>query len=76
MTKNSGTAVAMIVDLVRSRQHPDRAAAQSALVAALARVNDDVPALQPLAPTVGDESQALYPDVSSALHASLLQVGS
>lgn len=72
MTLNSNTAAAVIVDLVRSRQQPDRAAAQEALVAALSRVNDAVPALQPLAPTVGDESQALYPDVRSAVHATLL----
>ena len=70
MTENAGIAV--IVDLVGSRRQPDRAAAQEHLVNALAEVNDAVPALQPLAPTIGDESQAAYADLSTALHATLL----
>ncbi len=70
MTENAGIAV--IVDLVGSRRQPDRAGAQQQLVDALAEVNDVIPALQPLAPTIGDESQAAYADLSAALHATLL----
>jgi len=64
--------IAVIVDLVGSRRQPDRAGAQKQLVAALAEVNDTVPALQPLAPTIGDESQAAYADLPAALQATLL----
>jgi len=70
MADNVGIAV--IVDLVGSRRQPDRTAAQEHLVNALTEVNDVVPALQPLAPTIGDESQAAYADLSSALYATLL----
>lgn len=70
MTEHVGIAV--IVDLVGSRKQPDRAAAQQDFVAALAEVNEIVPALQPLAATIGDESQAAYVDLSAALQATLL----
>jgi hypothetical protein len=70
MTEHAGIAV--IVDLVGSRRQPDRAAAQQHLVAALTEVNDVVPALQPMAPTIGDESQGAYADLSGALQATLL----
>ncbi|MGA8987460.1 SatD family protein [Aeromicrobium sp.] len=64
--------VAVIADLVGSRTQPDRAAAQYNLVAALAQVNRSVDAVQPLAPTIGDECQGVYADVPSALRATLL----
>lgn len=64
--------VAVIVDLVRSRDLPDRSDAQRRLVAAFTLANSKVTAIQPLAPTVGDESQALYADVPTALLATLL----
>jgi len=69
---DSVTGIAVILDLVGSRLQPDRSAAQQQLVETLARVNDEVAALQPLAPTVGDECQGAYVDLPSALRASLL----
>lgn len=63
--------VAVIVDLVGSREQPDRAAAQRRLVAALETCNRAVPAVQPLAPTVGDECQGVYADLPAALEATL-----
>jgi hypothetical protein len=68
----SSPGYAVIVDLVGSRAQPDRAAAQQQLEVALAAVNDVVDALQPLAPTIGDECQGAYADLSSALRAALL----
>ena len=65
--------VALIVDIVGSRRIPDRVAAQGDLDAAIARVTNDLPvALTPLHPIVGDEMQAVYPDVGTAIRASLL----
>jgi hypothetical protein len=66
------SGVAVISDLVGSRTHPDRAAVQAAVERALAAVNAQVDAVQPLAPTIGDECQGLYADVASALRAILL----
>ncbi len=63
---------AVIVDLVGSRAQPDRVVAQQQLVDALAVVNRDVPAVQPLAPTIGDECQGAYGDLPAALHAALM----
>lgn len=64
--------IAVIVDLVGSRRQPDRGAAQQHLVDALVEVNAAVPALQPLAPTIGDESQGAYAGLSAAMLATLL----
>jgi hypothetical protein len=57
---------------VASREQPDRRAAQRVLVAGLEEVNALAPAVQPLRPTVGDESQGIYADLPSALGATLL----
>lgn len=62
----------MIVDLVGSRRHPDRAWVHRVFTGALDAVNQAVAADQPLAPTVGDEAQARYRSVADALLASLL----
>lgn len=64
--------VAVIVDLVGSRQHRDRAWVHRVFTTALAAVNEAVEADQPLAPTVGDEAQARYLSVEAALRATLL----
>lgn len=64
--------VAVVGDLVGSRRAPDRRALHHTLTAALADANALVPALQPLAPTVGDEFQGTYSDVASAVLATLL----
>lgn len=66
------TRVAMIVDLVGSRQHNDRAWVHKTLMDALEAVNFAVDADQSLAPTVGDEAQARYRTVQAAISASLL----
>jgi hypothetical protein len=65
-------AVAVIVDISRSRSHPDRRVLQAGVVEALDEVNRLVPALQPLEPTVGDEFQGAYSGLSLALRATLL----
>ena len=66
------TAVALIGDLVSSREHPDRAAVQQALVRALAEVEALVPSVQPLDVTLGDEFQGAYATVADAALAALL----
>jgi len=66
------TAVALIGDVVDSRQHPDRAAAQAALVRALSEVEALVPSVQPLDVTLGDEFQGAYATVADAALAALL----
>ena len=68
----SKTAVAVIVDVSRSRAHADRAALQRDMEAAFDRANAAVTPLQPLEPTVGDEFQAVYTDLPTALRATLV----
>lgn len=64
---------AVLADIVGSRRLPDRAAAQTSLDGAIARVEGEFPDLvRPLRPTVGDEQQALYPDLDSAMAGLLL----
>ncbi len=62
----------LLGDLVGSRRVPDRAAVQGGLLAALAQVNEQVPAQQPLEPTIGDEFQGAYDAVADAVRASML----
>lgn len=64
--------VAVIIDISRSRAHPDRSELQSEVSEAFARVNDLVPSVQPIEATVGDEFQAVYSDILAALPATLL----
>ncbi|RFA12787.1 hypothetical protein B7R21_10705 [Subtercola boreus] len=68
----SDAKVAVILDLVDSRQIADRAAAQKLLERAFAVVNDAVDHLEPFAATVGDEFQAVYSTLADALEATLL----
>lgn len=63
---------AVVGDLVGSRQHASRSAAQRALIGALDLVNTRVPAVQPLEPTIGDELQGVYADLHDALRATVL----
>lgn len=72
MAMKRKTGVALIGDVVGSRQHDDRTGMQRAFVAALDRVNQEVPAEQPLSPTVGDECQAVYADIATAVNVTLL----
>ncbi len=66
----SGAAV--IGDVVGSREKTRDRTWHGELVAALDRVNAQVPSVQPLAPTVGDEFQGLYATPAAALRATLL----
>jgi hypothetical protein len=68
---------AVIVDIVDSKKLVDRPAAQAAIEGAFAGVDEliarDVPSssTEPLVATVGDEFQAVYPTLGSALEATL-----
>lgn len=63
---------ALLGDVVESRRAASRRALHERLGAALRRVDETVPALEPLTTTVSDEFQGVYPDVGSAVLASLL----
>lgn len=66
------SGVAVIIDLVGSRQLRDRELSQHQLVEVAARVNRLITPVQPIAATVGDEFQALYANAASAFEATLL----
>ena len=61
---------AVLVDVVASREHPDRASLQAAVHAAADAVNRRAQALDPLTATVGDELQATYAGVLPAIRAA------
>lgn len=63
--------VAIIADIVGSRELDDRDAAQLRLEEAFARQNELAPLREPFRPTVGDEFQAVADDLPSALRATL-----
>jgi len=65
-------AIAVIVDISKSRTHADRSTLQTQIQDAFGRVNEILPGLQRLEPTFGDEFQAVYADVPTALRATLL----
>ncbi|MDN4641015.1 SatD family protein [Agreia sp. PsM10] len=62
----------MIIDVSRSREHPDRRALQRELQRVFAEINDIEPGEQLIEPTVGDEFQAVYSDLGRALRATML----
>lgn len=64
--------IALIIDIVDSRELPDRAAAQVAISNAYAAAADRVTVIEPLWPTVGDEFQALFADVGDALRVTAI----
>lgn len=65
--------VAVLLDIVGSRNLPDRAAAQRALDEAITRSEGDLQlATQPLRPTAGDEQQGVYPTLDAALAGLIL----
>ncbi len=63
--------VAMLGDLVGSRQAPDRSALNDALGAALDAVNGALDPVTPLRITVGDEYQGAFATLGAALRATL-----
>lgn len=66
--------IAVLADIVGSRQLDDRPNAQRVLDDTIAKVEKDLPlAKHPLTPTVGDEQQGVYSDLESAM-ISLLMV--
>lgn len=68
----SRRSIAMIADISRSRSHPERAELQGVIEAAFATVAELAEASEPLRPTVGDEFQAVFVDLATAVRASLL----
>jgi hypothetical protein len=72
--ESQGTYATLIGDLVGSREIVDRAGLQAGLRRALEEANKILsPRLvQPLEPTVGDEFQGAFPDLATAMRASLL----
>lgn len=72
MKNKASFLVAVIGDLVGSRQQTSRAQTQEALIGALTTANDLVPARQPLETTIGDEFQGVYDSVEVAATAVLL----
>ncbi|MEO7122210.1 MAG: SatD family protein [Lacisediminihabitans sp.] len=64
--------VAVIIDLVDSRQLPSRAAMQPEIERSFAVVNERVAYQQPIEATIGDEFQALYSTTAGALEATML----
>jgi hypothetical protein len=66
------STVALIVDIAGSRDLPRRAEAQDAMRAVFARAHQRFVPQEPLWATVGDEFQARYADVASALGATAL----
>lgn len=66
-------AVALIGDLVDSRSWEDREALHRAVLDACAVTEAMVPgAIQAPEPTIGDELQAVYPDLAAALDAAMI----
>lgn len=64
--------VAVIIDLVGSRQHADRLWVHQSMRAAMEQVNGLVRFDHPLEATVGDESQGRFLSLGDALRATLL----
>ena len=65
--------IAVIADIVGSRELGDRGAAQRDLDETIAQVERDHPlATQPLTPTVGDEQQGVYRELGDALTSLLM----
>lgn len=61
---------AVLVDIVGSRETPNRRALHRAYVTALDEANAAVAADQPLRVTVGDEAQGVYPTLGGAIDAA------
>ena len=72
MKASASPAVAVIGDLVASRDQDSRRRVQESLLAALTEVNRRVEGLQPLEPTIGDEVQGVYASLHDALLATVV----
>lgn len=66
--KDSPYVVAMVIDVVNSRRG-NRASQHAALLQAAGEINEVIPAIDDLRPTVGDEFQGIYATVGMALTA-------
>ncbi len=71
-TQRQPSPVALIGDIVRSRDRGDRQALHDEVSRALARTNDVVVSQDPLVITLGDEFQGVYATLGQALHASFV----
>lgn len=69
-TSIPGSWAALIGDVVRSKQAPDRRRLQAQLEEALRRVNTALDPEQPLTATIGDEFQGLFQSVEEAIEAT------
>jgi hypothetical protein len=65
-------AFTLLGDVIASRQAKDRLRLQKNLDAVLALINDVLSPVVPLEPTIGDEFQASFKSVATAVKASLL----
>lgn len=63
----SRSVIALIVDIVKSRELEDRVGAQRSIREAFEQANDAHPMHRPLWPTVGDEFQAIFASLGDAL---------
>lgn len=63
----SDSVIALIVDIVRSRELEDRVSAQRSIRDAFERASEERPARRQLWPTVGDEFQAIFFTLNDAL---------
>jgi hypothetical protein len=70
--KTKASSVALIGDVVRSRDRDDRQALHDELSQAIAVANSTVPTDDPLVITVGDEFQGVYATLGDALRATFL----
>lgn len=62
---------ALVGDVIASRDSHDRETMQRKMVAVMTIVNGEIPAVQQLTMTVGDEFQGLYATLDEALRAAL-----
>ncbi len=72
MKNQTSPVVAVIGDLVGSREHVSRRDVQRGLLGALDAVTRRVDAVQPLAATIGDEFQGVYATIGEALRSTAL----
>jgi SatD family (SatD) len=69
---SSRESVAVIGDLVRSKDAPDRVGLHRALEVSLSAVNSQLKFLDELRPTIGDELQGVFHEIAPAVRATLL----